>query len=798
MARVSSQPPPRARVTRSASRTARSPTTERTTEPTETATTTRYTRRHTRTASAELTTRTTTRAQQAAALSAVPEAVNEVEDVEVEEDVEMEEEMEEEEEEAENPSSPVRSIEAPNHSSPDVASINSDDSAISTFSEGLTSELDVEFILADLRDLYHASISLLELLTHPEHEGTLKETIKQFKQPGTKRAKLLNTRSFVFDEHFKHLSSELFVKVSTVDKAAQRQMPANLLTAEKLYLEPIFLANLARLSRWLALSEREAPETYDQIRSLDNEFPAPFLNGFQPAPETGPLPVGASHLRRDSFDVALHIRTQLCILRHLAESINPRPRLAEKAIQDCFYAESTDGDGDLNLRGWDVTAFEAGPQGLLPEFKRLVLKRIDELREYFAEMREDLFAEPPEQFAHLAWNNFATTVIEWTYQRSEEICVQLHMHGSIIDAVRSITDPDYFHFRAGAEEAEEESEAESEEESEDEQVGRNGPQPLPDVDDDMVLQEHIRQETAEQLEDSAEETAPRPRQDARPDDQPLPDIGEQAPDEREATADAPIGSQPSAPTGSYNWLVGAMRKKERREKENLLRTSGRFVDSQPGAKTVSWDDTQKTPPQPSQRKRKRRPRRTTAESESPASHASGSHSEDSESEGDSDAEFETNEDAAEQARQRLAAENERRRKRPRTETADAESSSEDEVPTASARSPRRRLLELQAQAPRVPSRVPSGPRRAWSTDETEALLEYMHDHGTRWAEIKSADSRGKGLLAGRDQIALKDKARNLKFMFLKHGDEVPEALEGLTLAAQQVRRLHDLNIEYEN
>lgn len=56
-------------------------------------------------------------------------------------------------------------------------------------------------------------------------------------------------------------------------------------------------------------------------------------------------------------------------------------------------------------------------------------------------------------------------------------------------------------------------------------------------------------------------------------------------------------------------------------------------------------------------------------------------------------------------------------------------------------------------------------RRAWTNEETEALIELIEEHGVSWAFLKQKDELEK--LERRDQVALKDKARNMKFDFLK-------------------------------
>lgn len=56
-------------------------------------------------------------------------------------------------------------------------------------------------------------------------------------------------------------------------------------------------------------------------------------------------------------------------------------------------------------------------------------------------------------------------------------------------------------------------------------------------------------------------------------------------------------------------------------------------------------------------------------------------------------------------------------------------------------------------------------RKAWTDLETETLINLISEHGTSWKLLKDKDV-GK-FLVDRDQTALKDKARNIKFDYLK-------------------------------
>ena len=93
-------------------------------------------------------------------------------------------------------------------------------------------------------------------------------------------------------------------------------------------------------------------------------------------------------------------------------------------------------------------------------------------------------------------------------------------------------------------------------------------------------------------------------------------------------------------------------------------------------------------------------------------------------------------------------------------------------------------------APTGPSseKKASGPtstvRQPWTKPEEDALLEGLaRVNGPHWSQILALYGRGGSVsevLKDRNQVQLKDKARNLKLWYLKMGKEVPVALRGVT------------------
>lgn len=56
-------------------------------------------------------------------------------------------------------------------------------------------------------------------------------------------------------------------------------------------------------------------------------------------------------------------------------------------------------------------------------------------------------------------------------------------------------------------------------------------------------------------------------------------------------------------------------------------------------------------------------------------------------------------------------------------------------------------------------------RNPWTNEETETLIGLIGEHGISWKLLKECDNASR--LKNRDQVALKDKARNMKFDYLK-------------------------------
>ena len=75
--------------------------------------------------------------------------------------------------------------------------------------------------------------------------------------------------------------------------------------------------------------------------------------------------------------------------------------------------------------------------------------------------------------------------------------------------------------------------------------------------------------------------------------------------------------------------------------------------------------------------------------------------------------------------------------------------------------------QAKATTSRFNRTKPVQSRRPWSAEEIERLIELIEENGISWAKIKAIDNQHGGVMTRRDQVALKDKARNMKVDYLK-------------------------------
>ncbi|KAF3941447.1 hypothetical protein ABW19_dt0208719 [Dactylella cylindrospora] len=85
------------------------------------------------------------------------------------------------------------------------------------------------------------------------------------------------------------------------------------------------------------------------------------------------------------------------------------------------------------------------------------------------------------------------------------------------------------------------------------------------------------------------------------------------------------------------------------------------------------------------------------------------------------------------------------------------------------------------------------PRREWSEEDTLTLVEAIGTIGPNWAVIRDSYFGGRW-----SNVDCKDKARNMKRIYLRNHLELPEGFENVTMGTKYVQELADNGIHYED
>ena len=110
---------------------------------------------------------------------------------------------------------------------------------------------------------------------------------------------------------------------------------------------------------------------------------------------------------------------------------------------------------------------------------------------------------------------------------------------------------------------------------------------------------------------------------------------------------------------------------------------------------------------------------------------------------------------------------------------------EAEVPLSQSHSEYVRVNQSAKQRIAVVPKPPQS-RTAWTSQETEMLHYLITEHGTSWKLLKDEDLHQGHKLEARDQVSLKDKARNMKMDYLKYVQQCNDLFSKLSRQSERV------------
>ncbi|KAJ5198125.1 MYB DNA-binding domain protein [Penicillium cinerascens] len=298
----------------------------------------------------------------------------------------------------------------------------------SSFEDG---EADPIVMVDELSDLQSAATRLMDLfVSNASDPRDIVDAAKRLTNPMSTQSKRLKPATHKLISAMKGFSRQVFIDVEQIKQLIPSVHPEG--TAFPWSPSPILhKANCARLALDVLLATIGSHSPRHAIERLESQFPAPFLDAIVKRSQV--KPIGASTAEKQTFELALEIRTQYFI-KELERRQNEKDFDPQSILRGVFYDELALEDVDSKpeqgfLRGFKLAHTFEDENGRLPDrFQEDVVDRIGEL-EY------DLVAEDGstqiQNLKSASWTRFIQRTARFIYTRDKEIKVDLQQQPKI-------------------------------------------------------------------------------------------------------------------------------------------------------------------------------------------------------------------------------------------------------------------------------------------------------------------------------------------------------------------------------
>lgn len=274
-------------------------------------------------------------------------------------------------------------------------------------------DLDPDMMIESLPSLEREAKGVLNILVPGSADVVgIVSTAKKLRDPQNAQSKRLKRFTANLDTEAQYFGHQTYIDASQVHRLVMSALEKKGTSSKGWTPDPILhKANCARLALEVFLAH---PDTQRKAVNGLGHFPLPFLNGIGEGS-------GSSTLEKETFGLALEIRTQLLLMR-LQQYKDDSKIDPEAIINEVFF--DTDDD-DSQLRGFD------GPfqdeDGHLPDrFAEAMHDRINEIRVTLAEDDdEDGRINIRGLQGAYGWQKFVLRVAQWIRKRDGEISRKL-------------------------------------------------------------------------------------------------------------------------------------------------------------------------------------------------------------------------------------------------------------------------------------------------------------------------------------------------------------------------------------
>ncbi|KAL2850760.1 hypothetical protein BJY01DRAFT_126103 [Aspergillus pseudoustus] len=279
------------------------------------------------------------------------------------------------------------------------------------------SDLEPEMMLEVLPDLERAGRSLLDFLAPSTASPvTIVNKAKILSDPSNTQSRRLRRLISNLSGEFKYFGNQTYLDADAIGHAFTTALAERRGSFQDWMPDPVVhLANCARFAHEILLAGAGVNSRKQVIREIELLFPSPFMSGL--VADGQEKSVGESSLQKDTFDLALNIRTQSLLLQ-LEERQDEPGFSAKHAVRRCFFV----GSSRKTLRGFNLRNF-GGSNGALPDdYTGTVQDRYNDI--LLAEVEDGIYDLEDLKGAH-RWQRFVLHTAQWIRKRIAEIDADL-------------------------------------------------------------------------------------------------------------------------------------------------------------------------------------------------------------------------------------------------------------------------------------------------------------------------------------------------------------------------------------
>ncbi|KAK1144861.1 hypothetical protein N8T08_004874 [Aspergillus melleus] len=284
-------------------------------------------------------------------------------------------------------------------------------------------DLDPEMMLESLPDLERAARDVLKLLVPASTDPvSIVSLAAKLADPKNTQSRRLSRSKSKFESEASYFGSHSYIDTERVSEAIYTALEnkcdglANDWTPDL----SVQKANCARFAIEVLLARTETDAPRQAIQHVEGLFPSVFMNNV--VHDGQRTAVGESSLGKDTFNLALEIRTQF-LIASMEDQQNDPGFDPDAILKLAFFVEEIDEDvydsSEAPLRGFNLDNL-GGADGYLPSrYRDAAYDRFNEMRVLVSDGLDELKSA-------FRWSRFALKAAQWLRKRNDEIDKQLN------------------------------------------------------------------------------------------------------------------------------------------------------------------------------------------------------------------------------------------------------------------------------------------------------------------------------------------------------------------------------------